>query len=69
MTIDNLCGLYGVHRATVARWIVRIKAELFARATDELKQRLGLDSAEVQSLCEAVRSQLEMSLSGLAGED
>jgi RNA polymerase sigma-70 factor, ECF subfamily len=67
LTIDDLCGFYDVHRATVARWIVRLKQQLFVAATQAMRQQLALDTDEVESLCEAVRSQLEMSLSGLFG--
>ncbi len=66
MTMDQLCGLYDVHRATVARWIVSIKEQLFVAATRNLKSALGINSDEVESLCAAVRSQLDVSLNGLA---
>jgi RNA polymerase sigma-70 factor (ECF subfamily) len=65
LTIDELCGLYGVHRATVARWIARLKEEIFDSAVAQLRRRLRLDTAGVESLCRAVRSQLDFSLGGL----
>jgi RNA polymerase sigma-70 factor (ECF subfamily) len=65
LTIDDLCGLYNVHRATVARWIVRLKEQIFESAVGLLRQRLRLDTEGVESLCRAVRSQLDLSLSGL----
>ncbi len=64
-TIDELSVVYRVHRATVARWIVRLKQQLYDDATGRLRTRLALDTQEVNSLCRALQSQLEMSLSVL----
>ena len=63
----GLCGAFNtnVHRATVARWIVRLKQQIFDEAVRVLRARLSLDTAEVESLCRAVQSQLDFSLGGL----
>jgi RNA polymerase sigma-70 factor (ECF subfamily) len=63
--IDDLCRLHGVHRATVARWVVRLKQELFDQAVGVLRRRLAIDTTEVESLCRAIGSQLDFSLGGL----
>jgi RNA polymerase sigma-70 factor (ECF subfamily) len=68
-TIDELGVQYEVHRATVARWIVHLKQRLYDEATRRLKERLALDTQEVNSLCQALQSQLEMSLNVLATSD
>ena len=68
LTIDELCGLYDVHRATVARWIVRLKEQIFDGAIAALRSRFALESHEVESLCRAVRSQLDFSLGGWLDE-
>lgn len=65
LTIDELAALYGVHRATVARWVARLKEETLDAAVAILRRRLALDTAAVESLCRAVRSQLDLSLGGL----
>jgi RNA polymerase sigma-70 factor (ECF subfamily) len=65
LTIDQLSGLYDVHRSTIARWIARLKEQIFESAVADLRQRLQLDTAGVESLCRALRSQLEFSLSDL----
>jgi RNA polymerase sigma-70 factor, ECF subfamily len=65
LTVDELSGLYHVHRATVARWIARLKEQIFEAAVAQLRQQLLLDTAGVESLCRAVRSQLDFSLGGL----
>jgi RNA polymerase sigma-70 factor (ECF subfamily) len=68
LTIDDLCQLYNVHRSTVARWIVRLKQQLLDEAVGILRSQLGLETEEIESLCRAVRSQLDLSLSGLDGD-
>jgi len=65
LTIDELCGIYDVHRATVARWIVRLREQIFESAVARLREELLLDTEGVESLCRAVRSQLDFSLGGL----
>jgi RNA polymerase sigma-70 factor (ECF subfamily) len=63
--IDELCRLYDVHRATVARWVVRLKQQIFDEAVARLRSRLALDTGDVESLCRVVASQLDFSLGGL----
>lgn len=65
LNIDQIGGLYGVHRATVARWIARIRDEIFAATRSDLVGRLGLDEADFDSLLRLARSQLDLSLSAV----
>jgi RNA polymerase sigma-70 factor (ECF subfamily) len=69
LTIDELCVIHGVHRATVARWIARLRQQLLEDAMRSLRERLALDTSEGDSLCNAVRSQLEVSWAGLLDEE
>jgi hypothetical protein len=57
-----------VHRSTVARWLVSVKQELLAQATQRVKQQLGIDTREAESLCALIRSQIDISLGALDGE-
>jgi RNA polymerase sigma-70 factor (ECF subfamily) len=60
--IDRIAAVYGVHRATAARWLVTAR-EVLARSTQKrLVQQLGLSLSEVQSLARLVESQLDLSL-------
>ncbi|MBZ0233994.1 MAG: sigma-70 family RNA polymerase sigma factor [Deltaproteobacteria bacterium] len=60
--IDRIAAVYGVHRATAARWLVAAR-EALARATQHrLVQHLGVTLSEVQSLARLVESQLDLSL-------
>ena len=63
--IDQIGGLYGVHRATVARWIARIRDELFAATRTDLVARLKLSDSDFESLLGLARSQLDLSLSAV----
>jgi len=65
LNIDQIGGLYGVHRATVARWIARIRDELFAATRGDLVGRLKLSDSDFESLLRLARSQLDLSLSAV----
>jgi RNA polymerase sigma-70 factor (ECF subfamily) len=64
-TLDRIGKSYRVHRATVARWMERIRAGLLEALTRDVGDRLGLDSAELRSLAGLFRSQVEASFSQL----
>jgi RNA polymerase sigma-70 factor (ECF subfamily) len=67
MSVDELGAFFHVHRATAARWVVALKQQLTAVAMEHVKARLQLDTAEAESLCALVRSQIDLSLTGFAG--
>lgn len=68
LSMDELCGLYGVHRTTMWRWIVQLKQQILDKALAILRQELTLETAEFESLCRSVHSQLDWSLGGLLGD-
>jgi RNA polymerase sigma-70 factor (ECF subfamily) len=59
LSIDELCRVYNVHRATVARWIVRLKQQIFDEAVSPLRRRIDLDTGDVESLCRAESARLQ----------
>jgi RNA polymerase sigma-70 factor (ECF subfamily) len=65
LNIDQIGGIYRVHRATVARWISRSRTTLLEETKTALKAVLKLSTGEFDSLMGAVRSELHLSLSGL----
>ncbi len=65
LTIDDLAGRYGVHRATAARWIAAARDRLLVATRRAAAARLESTDAEVDSLMHLVASQLEFSLSRL----
>jgi RNA polymerase sigma-70 factor, ECF subfamily len=63
--IDQIGGLYSVHRATAARWLERARALVAERTEELLAERLSLTTTEVASVIRLVRSELDLSLERL----
>jgi RNA polymerase sigma-70 factor (ECF subfamily) len=62
LSIDAIGALYGVHRATVARWINRVTASLVDATRKRMMARLGANRAEVSSLVHMLESRIDMAL-------
>jgi RNA polymerase sigma-70 factor (ECF subfamily) len=62
VSIRQLGDIHRVHPSTVFRWIDRAKAEVARHIRRSLEIRLGLTRAQLESLLEEVRSQLDLSL-------
>jgi RNA polymerase sigma-70 factor (ECF subfamily) len=62
LSIDEIGRVYGVHRATAARWLVKARERLLERTKTLLHERLADDSLEVNSLIRMVESQMDVSL-------
>jgi RNA polymerase sigma-70 factor, ECF subfamily len=67
--IDQIGSVYGVHRATAARWVGRARTLLHDDTRARLQAELALSPSELESLTALVRSQLEVSLSQLFPAD
>ena len=65
LSIDRIGALLGVHRATAARWIRAVSDAVRDETRRLLHARLGLSSAELDSLAGLVQSQLHLSLGRL----
>jgi RNA polymerase sigma-70 factor (ECF subfamily) len=65
LTLDQLATVLGVHRATAARWLARLREELLRGTRRRLCDELGLDRAQFDSLVGLVRSNLEITIRGL----
>jgi RNA polymerase sigma-70 factor (ECF subfamily) len=62
LNIDRIGALYGVHRATVARWLKGYQEQLLARTREALRGRLGASDAELDSIVRLARSDLDVSV-------
>ena len=62
LSIDELGRLYGVHRATAARWAQAARLALIDATRQILDERLALTDSEFRSLVRLVISQLELRL-------
>ena len=67
LSIDEIAALHDVHRATAARWLVRIRQHIGEHTREDLRARLRLDAAELDSLLRAVDSRIDLSLSRVLG--
>ncbi len=63
--IDQLGQIYGVHRATAARWLARAREGLLTATRACLQQQLQLTPSSLDSLLRLVDSQLDVSLQRL----
>jgi len=66
MSIDEIGALYGVHRATAARWLEAIRDGLGEKTRELLRERLSLEPSELESVVRVVQSQVSVTLSRLA---
>jgi RNA polymerase sigma-70 factor (ECF subfamily) len=62
MSIDELATVYGVHRATTARWVADAKDELGKRMRMELAARLKMSQAEIDRVVGLVESRLDITV-------
>jgi RNA polymerase sigma-70 factor (ECF subfamily) len=63
LSLDDIARIYGVHRATVARWIQSARDTLLKRTKRLLEERLRLSPHEFESLVRLCQSRLELSFS------
>lgn len=63
--IDRIAAIYGVHRATAARWVTAARANLTQAIHKILATELGVAQSGVDDLLPLVESQLELSLERL----
>ena len=61
-TVDQIGELYGVHRATAARWCAAARDALGDRVRAEVASRLEISTEDVDSLIALVRSRIDVSL-------
>lgn len=62
LNIDEIGAMYGVHRATAARWLAKIRETLRDRIRELLVQRLEISGSDVDSIARLVQSQLDLSI-------
>jgi RNA polymerase sigma-70 factor (ECF subfamily) len=67
LNIDAIGVLYGVHRATVARWRAKARAALLNQTRRVFVGELDMESREFSSVMRLIESQFDLSLSRLLG--
>jgi RNA polymerase sigma-70 factor (ECF subfamily) len=61
-TVDELAALYGVHRATAARWVARVRELLLVRTRRHIGEALRLGGPELDSVMGRLADHLDYSL-------
>jgi len=69
LTLDQLAAVLGVHRATAARWLARLREDLLRGIRRRMCDELGIDKGEFDSLVQLVRSNLEITMGGLLRDE
>jgi RNA polymerase sigma-70 factor (ECF subfamily) len=67
LSIDEIGGIYRVHRATAARWLAGIRKELFDKVAEEVKRALDFTESDFLSVLKRIQSQLDLSLLSVLG--
>jgi RNA polymerase sigma-70 factor, ECF subfamily len=62
LNIDQLGHIYKVHRATIARWLERVRYKLLVKTREELIENLQVAKSEFESILRLVQSQLHSSV-------
>jgi RNA polymerase sigma-70 factor, ECF subfamily len=62
MSIDEMGQVFGVHRATAARWLVAIRKQVLEELSRQVQFDLRTSSSEFASLFRLVRSDVRLSL-------
>ena len=68
LNIDQLGAMYGVHRATAARWLQDARAQLAANTRAQLAAQLRIAPDEVASIMNLIQSRVSLSLSRLLAD-
>jgi RNA polymerase sigma-70 factor, ECF subfamily len=67
LNIQGIGSLYRVHRATVARWLVTIRARVLAELRTRLSLHLGGTPSELRSLVQLLRDDIDLSARRILG--
>jgi RNA polymerase sigma-70 factor, ECF subfamily len=62
LSIDQLALVYNVHRATVARRLVRLREALIGQTKARLREKLDVDGATLESIVRLATSRLDVSV-------
>lgn len=65
VTLEQLAQMYGVHRATVVRWLAAAREAVFGATRDHVADAIGAPSEELDEMFELVKSRVELSVERL----
>jgi RNA polymerase sigma-70 factor (ECF subfamily) len=67
LSIDEIGGIYRIHRVTAARRITKVREALIEAFRRLLRERLRVGTQELESILRLVQSQLQVSLARVLG--
>lgn len=65
VTLEQLAQMYGVHRATVVRWLAAAREAVFGATRTHVATTLGAPADELDEMFELVNSRIELSVERL----
>ncbi len=65
VTLEQLAQMYGVHRATVVRWLAAAREALYSATRERVAAELHAPSEELDEMFALVRSRVELSVERL----
>jgi RNA polymerase sigma-70 factor, ECF subfamily len=65
VTLDQLAAMYGVHRATVVRWLAATRKELLGETHKHMRAALSASAGELDSVMRLIESRLDVSVTRL----
>ena len=65
VTLEQLAQMYGVHRATVVRWLAAARGALFGATREHVAKSIGAPADELDEMFDLVRSRVELSVERL----
>lgn len=65
VTLDRLATMYGVHRATIVRHLAKIRESIEKATKKSLRERLGAEAREVDSVLDLISSRYDASVERL----
>lgn len=65
VTLEQLAQMYGVHRATVVRWLAAAREAVFGATREHVAEAIGAPDDELDEMFDLVRSRVELSVERL----
>ncbi len=65
VTLEQLATMYGVHRATVVRWLAAAREAVFGATRAHVAETIGAPEDELDEMFDLVRSRVELSVERL----
>jgi RNA polymerase sigma-70 factor (ECF subfamily) len=65
MTLEQLAQMYGVHRATIVRWLAAAREAVFGATRAHVAETLHAPADELDEMFDLVQSRVELSVERL----